>query len=446
EASADALWKKIQAGMTWETATDAFEFRDTEILTLYYRDRHPAEFKVVMREHAWKEREAEVKKDEAISWESFARAAGPEKAQAAAAAIEAWWKKSYRVGISWEELGQSPADDAVKAMFEWADRGLVSYLFSRHAEESKLMTGEDTWKKVKNEVAPLRLIVLGRVEGETVTLGAVLHRGLGDCSEVRVAPGGRAVAFVRDVVLERSGSNRLMVATLNQASALEAASGVSPFFDWTADGRALAFVQAASESGKGDLPQLGALIVRQVLGDDGKLALEAAPKALAGCLLSGQVRVRCLRDGRILFNTAEISLPMAQADGGTVQEQLFAIDPARQSTLVRLVPRNVERNVPKSLTYFEVSPDGQRVVFGSTQGEVCVLTLASGEVEKVQGDGSDDLSGAPQWRSAEEFSYVRRNPEKDGVKPPHACDLVLRRGDKETALSLGWPADLLKVK
>ena len=43
------------------------------------------------------------------------------------------------------------------------------------------MTGENAWNQVSGQVATLRLIGLGRIEGDAVKLGAVLHHGLGAC-------------------------------------------------------------------------------------------------------------------------------------------------------------------------------------------------------------------------------------------------------------------------
>jgi hypothetical protein len=94
--------------------------------------------------------------------------------------------------------------------------------------------------------------------------------------------------------------------------------------------------------------------------------------------------VRCLPDGRMLFNAAEISLPFAAEDNGDPRERLYALDPGRRPTLVRLIPHKAEEELPAQQAFFEVSPDGRQVLFGSTKGEVCLLTLATGQAEKSQ--------------------------------------------------------------
>ncbi len=447
EAAAETAWKSIQGGMTWETASEGFEYRIADVLLIYLREHHADDFKLVLRDAAWRDLQAQEKKDDAKTWAKFAAEVGPEKAQSVAAAIESVWKL-YKPGMTWEALdkaAKSSRDADPRAMPE--EPVFSNYLREHHPEELKQLLGEEMWKDALQKTVPHYQLLVARIEADTVTVGARLHHGFGSYRDVRVAPGGRMVAFVVEPGIEpEKAPNRLIAVTVDGAQALEVATVVSSFPDWAADGRSLAYVQAAG--GGGDVPRLGTLLVRGVESPEGKPLLEAEPKSLAGVLLSGDVRVRCLRDGRILFNTAEITLPIAKADGASTQEQLFAIDPARQATLVRLIPRLAEGRTPRGLIYFEVSPDDRRVVFGTDHGEVSVLTLATGEVDQVQNAG-DEISGTPQWRTAEEFSYVRFNHEKDGVKPARPCELVLHQcgGKKEdTVLSAAWPVEMVGFK
>ncbi|HVS53786.1 MAG TPA: hypothetical protein VHD62_15630 [Opitutaceae bacterium] len=376
-----------------------------------------------------------------FDWPAVAQEIGAAKTQEVALAAEAVWKK-IQAGTAWEEAAKE---------FELNNTNVLAlYLTQKHGAELRAKVDDKTWKQIDGQaVVDVRQLVVARIENDQLQLGAVLYHGLSDYADIRTAPGGRAVAFVVQTALEKQGNVRLLVTPIDATEVVEVATMVASFPDWTPDGRSVAYVQGAAESaGNGQVPQLGALIVRRVFADDGKVALDPEPQALAGCILTGQIRVRCLRDGRILFNTAEISLPISKADGGNEREQLFAIDPSRQSTLVRLVPRSGENRLPQGLTFFEPSPDGRRVLFGGENGEVMVLEIVTGEINEVQPAGGD-LSGAPQWRNAEEFSFTRRNSEKDGVKPAHECDLVLRRADdpkKETVLSAAWPAEMLKAK
>jgi hypothetical protein len=254
------------------------------------------------------------------------------------------------------------------------------------------------------------------------------------------------VAFVTETALspEKRGDDlQLWLARVNGSGATPVAAHVGAFPDWTADGRSLVYIQAAGGSAKDDL-RLGTLVQREVLDAGGQVASKEEKKELAGWIFSENTRVRCLRDGRILFNAAEISLPIAAEDYGEQHEQLFAVDPARQATLVRLVPRKQEQNLPQTLAFFEVSPDEKQVLFGGVEDEVAVLTLATGEVERVQ-DKTDkqSLQGQPVWRKDGEFSYTRRTAKKDGPTPTRKAEVMLRSGGKDRLLSGSWPDQLV---
>jgi hypothetical protein len=203
------------------------------------------------------------------------------------------------------------------------------------------------------------------------------------------------------------------------------------------------YVQA-SGSGTQDVMELGVLVRREVLNKEFKIAVADQKQELAGLALTELNRVRCLKDGRIIFNAVEIQLPVANDDFSDEHEQLFAIDPARQPTLVRLIPRKRMEDLPQTLAFFEVSPDEKQILFGDFNGAVSLLTLATGEVAQIQQGGKkdDNLLCAPTWRAIGEFSYAKRNPEQDGKKPARAAEAVLRTGDKEKVLSTTWSDEI----
>lgn len=132
---------------------------------------------------------------------------------------------------------------------------------------------------------------------------------------------------------------------------------------------------------------------------------------------------------------------MAASDAQAEREQLFALDQARQTTLVRLIPRRAADELPAVLAFFEVSPDESQVLFGGMDGEVCVFTLANAAVEVVQAKG-DGLQGAPTWHPSGALSYLRRNPEVNGQKPDRKAELILRREKEEAVLSRMWTDDV----
>jgi hypothetical protein len=184
-------------------------------------------------------------------------------------------------------------------------------------------------------------------------------------------------------------------------------------------------------------------VQREVRDTEGKIRFQAEQKYLAGWIFSEGSRVRCLRDGRILFNAAEISLPISAKDYGEQREQLFAIDPARQATLVRVIPRKAEGKISRWLSFFEVSPDERQVVVGDFHGHVTLLTLATGEAEEIQAGDAATISCFPVWRGAGEISYTRRIEANDGKDPVRPVEIVLRKGETQKTLSTSWPDALL---
>ena len=378
-----------------------------------------------------------ARKHNETKWTPIARALGRSRAEAVVVAAEAAWQK-LQAGADWRSVRESYADREP----DWAWVSIC--LLDRHGDAlaAKIDVGERA--KAADQSVEIQDLFLAQIEGEKITLGTQLFEGVDAISDFRVSPGDKAVAFVAERKEGKSKENRLWGVTLTNPAPELVADRVAAFPDWTADAHALVYVQASGQSSSADL-RLATLVQREVLDAAGKLQIKPEQTDLAGLIFSDQSRVRCLRDGRILFNAAEISLPIAAADYGEQHEQFFALDPARQATLVRLIPRNRQDALPKGLSFFEVSPDERQVLRGDFNGNVCLVTLATGDVQRIQDGTKDGLQGAPVWRVAGEFTYTRRTPVKDGTKPSRAAEIVLRRGDQEKVLSQTWSAEIVNT-
>jgi hypothetical protein len=372
-------------------------------------------------------------------WTSIAQAFGPERAGKVAAEAESLWKQ-LETGGQWGIL--------TKEMDKKKDQAVLKIFLREHygdALRAKMSAGE--WDELKSQQAEISELVMARIVGEQIQPGTLLHEGLEKINDLRMSPGDRAVAFTTDMALDNDKECRLLLALIDATGAVTIAEHTGTYPDWTADGRSLAFVQA-SGGAKDDL-RLGTLVRREVLDENSQIKIAEKPEELAGLLFGNSSRVRCLQDGRILFNSAEFNLPVAAKDANVERDKLFAWDPARQATLVRMVPRGKEENLPKNLTFFEVSPDEKQVLVGGYDGEVSMLTLATGDVGTWQKAGEYNLMGAPVWRNAEEITYARRNPPVDGKEPSRKAEIVLRsvvpgKGDQEKVLSRDWSNDMLE--
>ena len=295
-------------------------------------------------------------------------------------------------------------------------------------------------------------LAIARIEGEGLTLGPPLyHYRDSTLVDIRIAPGDMHLAFTIKKG-DESGPKGLLVAPCDGSFPPAVVSKrAAAYPDWSPEGRALVYFEAAGTSVGEDRLRLGTLVRQDVVNVAGALEIADKPVYLAGVMFSSYARVRSLQDGRVLFNAAEFDLPFASEELGGRREQLFAVDPSRQPTLVRLITRKGEEELPRQLSFFEVSPDERQVLFGTPEGDVHVLTLATGQVGEVQSAAQvrevqsadvtipEQMQGAPVWREAGQFTYVKR-PSANKGRP---AEVVLWNGEQEVVLSEEWSSEFI---
>ena len=169
-------------------------------------------------------------------------------------------------------------------------------------------------------------------------------------------------------------------------------------------------------------------------------------KTLAGIVFQDEIRVRCLSDGRIIFSTMEINLPCATGDMPQ-NASLFAIHPEKSPLVMRLVPRQSEAEMTDLVFFFEVSPDEKRVSITGSNGELCVLTLATGEVWTLLDEDktANECRLIPTWRSADELCYSME-PEEGSNQDTIVLSKLNWDEHTETksCLSTDWPEAVVK--
>lgn len=272
----------------------------------------------------------------------------------------------------------------------------------------------------------LHSLSLARLVGKRVELGPTIYQDLGTIKQVRVAPGDRLIGFTQAAdALLTEGHLSLRVAAIDASGSTTVADrDLAESFDWTADGRSLVYL-AGSE-----LRQDDAIIFK---GEDKPRPVSS----LAQVIFKPNARIRCLRDGRILFDAAELRYPTTHRPN--TREQLFAVHrTGRDIGLAALVAPDTLKQLPESLAFFEVSPDGTHVLLAEA-GAVVVLGLADGRLERLE-QPAGLTSGRlprPTWRAPGEFTYVRRTTT--------GAQLVLRRGHTDVVLSQSWPAETVNL-
>ena len=307
-------------------------------------------------------------------------------------------------------LRDAYGDDATKALTHLPDQDLV--------------------KNLKVEVGTLTVarVVEGRLE-----TGPVLAAQLGPVTDIRLSPDNTHIAYT---ILE-DGPAQLWVVSASGDQPAQMVSGYATLYaDWSPDGKSLMYIALANTNSTGDdALKLASLTRQRVVDEQGCLQVQPAKEELVGMLFNDQARVRCLKDGRILFASEEWRLPAATKDLPQ-RQQLFCLDPERQCTLTALVPLSVQDALPASLTYFEVSPDEKRVAIGDDKSAVAIFALATGEVTVVQPRTDTDLKSIPAWRSSTQLCYIA---VQDAGTNRHKVEVALWQPGQTNILSQNWP-------
>jgi hypothetical protein len=292
----------------------------------------------------------------------------------------------------------------------------------------------------------------------------LFYAPLGWSLELRPSPTGAAVAITLWNAKTEIAYTAISATTFGPDDDVLFLGESCAYPDWSPDGKSLLFVQPPTRAASRNaspahhgltvpLPaaaksadvRFGTLVRQTVIDTDGKL-IEQHSKLppeddLAGLIYEPMGRVRAANDGRIFFTSRDVQLPATAADLPTTQS-LFFIHPGKQATVSRAAPRSVEASLGNQLSLFELSPNAAHISVPSDHGQVSVLTLATGDVQRVQPledrtGGDWTLQSVPSWRSPSELTFVR--PVKEGAAEREVV-LHSLTDNTEKNLSATWPA------
>lgn len=341
---------------------------------------------------------------------------------------------------------------------------LALWIYEReqHSDEMKNKLGSD-WNQFAELPLPVHILQLWQVREDRIELVRKCHTSLQEIhAAMQVSPDGSKVAFVEAVDLPTIGSDqkiklersdvggRLMALSLQEgAKAQQVAVLASLYNDFTPDSQAL--IYATTDMPSKDTVTLGSIERRAITaGENGKLDIGNAER-LAGIVYSPDTKIVCLDDGRILFSTFAISLPMAEADQGT-RFSLFSLSPNERATIAPMLTRSAETSAPMdgfNQGIFDVRPDGRAVTLlgaHKDEGKVGYYEFASGNVRYVFPEDQDtELLEQPEWRDNDEISLIVPAGHEWGT--PDRPELVLYSISKQTArcISTNWPDALMKT-
>jgi len=328
----------------------------------------------------------------------------------------------------------------------------VLYLRKFHRDEIVPKLDEAGRKSFEEFKFNLSLLQVCRVDGTTLKLGAVLTSLPEDIIGIRPSLDGQFVAYVRAVEHKDQATSKglalYVVSTRAPTTARLVAEWVSMYPDFSPDGRYIVYAasNAPKEFMENSPMMLGTISRARLRGDDGKILAEFPQEDLAEVVFHDALRVRCMKDGRILFASTEAHLPAASKDTSE-RLSLFALDPSRQPTVTRILPRQAERIAGNRVDLFELCPDQARVSIPSENGKVTVLQLATGDVSVAQEaeDPEGKLRTIPTWRSAAElcFAVPAGSPHGSAAR----AEIVLWSAKATKCISGNWPAlDMLEAQ
>jgi hypothetical protein len=391
------------------------------------------------------------------TWDEVAKYLAPEQIErittGAERARQMALAQSVTTDEQWKAFGSQFIETVQRAGYDVRivkDEGMDALIYLRdHDTDGELRKHipAERWaefQKVHATVHFVQVYSLSAV-GQSVEPGATVFSTLHDVRDMRVSPTGQAVA-VTTSSLDEHACDLWLVPADGSKAAVKAVERTSWYPDWTTDGRSVVFARAATPA-DGDAVRLGAIGRADVVASDGSIHPDVKPD-LVGMVYSEFGRVRCLKDGRIVFVSADLTLPATTQDMPQ-HAQLFAISPGDSPTITRLLPQATMEQAGDAPQFFEISPDGSRVAIPSGNGHVSVTDLASGAVTEVQpddvpsGDKAGTLLSVPQWRSADELTFIA--PGSKRAAPPRVV-LWSKSKDAWKTLSDKWPAGLSEGK
>lgn len=305
------------------------------------------------------------------------------------------------------------------------------------------------WLDLVQLTQPIKSVEVYGFDPAGPKLAVTLMQTAWDVRELRVSPNGNAAIIVTQGQMadswkrEEQADDLWIAPTDGGHAAIKIASLTARYPDWSIDGRDILFVRTPVEPGK--QATLGTLSRVQVIGDDGSIVISPKPpEDLVGLLYSELSRARCLKDGRILFASAPVTLPATTGDMPS-RPLIFSLNPDTGSTVSCLITKQAAQEVGDAAQYFEVSPDDARVSIPDGSGRVMVLELANGEVTTVQdqpvimdNNNKGSLTTIPVWRSPDELTFAAPGDQKGSTK------IMLWSISKNSGkvLSAGWPAGM----
>jgi hypothetical protein len=319
---------------------------------------------------------------------------------------------------------------------------LLLYVRDRMSEGLPEKLGEK-WNDLQKVTADVTVVQSAKLTKTELTPGRVLLQTLDHTAFARVSPDGRNLALLMSASDSDDDAVVLCVMPLTGGAPRSVSADVAYNYDWSSDGRSLAFIRSTTRQCGGSEAQLGVLTTVTVADANGKLLQKwEEPVDRAGLLFNESLSVRWLSDGRLMFTSAEVTLPATVCDMPR-QWSLFVIDPRTPASVTRVLGRNFDEPLEPSLPLFELSPDETRVLLLGPKGSLTLYAFASGEstaIAPLEADQDGELKSLPCWRNNAEFCFVAKAMGEGDAEQQN--EVWLWKSGKKLAVSREWPEEL----
>jgi hypothetical protein len=387
----------------------------------------------------------------AAKWADLAPVLDEPTRQAVIAAADAL-EKAILAAPAGEELTDKDTQEIAKKIFEGRNSlapAATVYLRDARPEAMRKRLG-DKWKDLEEKMSvAYTQLGLYELDGMSLKPGSVILNSLKGVNELRLAPAGKAVAYVTGSDRTENSFTLWLAPMTAKAAPRELADRVAIYPDFSADGRHVAYIQSAGTD-EGKPLAVGRLARRQVAdANDAPLAELPDAEDLATLVFDNMLAARCLTDGRILFSSGDANLPAAAAEMQK-SKSLFAFTPGQPAKVVRVVPTDSNTQLPEDML-FDLSPDQKQVSVAGGNGRVAVVALADGRITWVQQEGKEDKEGRlrmlPSWRRAGELCFIipaAKGADDAKGAPAGRSEVALRSAGKMTVISKAWPDAVLE--
>ena len=381
----------------------------------------------------------------ASTFAEISAAVGPERSREIVAGAEHLWM--HMQAPDWRDNIENSSE------FWTADAAAFGmYLAEHHAAALREKLGEEA-DAIESEPVRLHTVVVARVTDDGLKSLQTLSEDLTPIKTIRPDPRGRFVAYVAkdEEFLHDDIARTFVVAVDGSHPRTLVAARTGEFPDWTRDGRSLLLLHARVERDL-ELGTLGCLARWKVLDANDRVEIEQTRPCVVDLIFESRDRIRSLADGRVLFDTDEQEFPretsrfmvtFQKKDGAIATaldppryRHLFVFDLSQEgASPVPLIPAGQLED--DAIGYFDVSPDGTRLIYSTARGRMRLLTVATRRsellplgLERREGYTVRDLPRAV-WAGNGAFTYIKNLDGRNAI--------ILRRGSTEVVLNRNWP-------